>query len=546
MFVELNKCSGQFIDYEFTFNIFLEIFTAVLTVYIVRSTTEAEYGLAGRGKIIIVKYLTAVIVSLSYMPVIIVFLAVGGISDSIPVLISAGYFLYYFFSTFVQVVFTASFSLGFAYLISHKAAYFVAVLTSMLFMPFIQNYVRENIINADQSFLNLINIVYDETYRIRYSGFGMPFNSETILSWIITVIAAIVVLSAILLAKRCFKSKGNALFLGFMTCGVISIIPLTNQYFYNCPQSVGYMWQDIDMDSYQEPPIKVDICNTYSDDNSPVIKKYEMELITGNIVRNDCVISVDMHGNDSVKFRLDECFGIEKLLVNNQKANYSRTDGDLVITDIPMENEVIIFITYSGRMNYADGMNNKTDFCDFKAGYLSDIFAWYPKILSEQNMEQEKDFTISVEAVNSFVTNLDDATLHPAGYHTITGRQTDVFFYIGYISSVESEGRQIILPTEYKNKERPINVIIQLFGVGFLTREGKFSPTELNIDNDYYSTLSDEEIFELLDEQNEKKWASDEQIQAVDTVLVVPISYDMALTSYIYENYCFICEYSIT
>ena len=77
----------------------------------------------------------------------------------------------------------------------------------MLFMPFIQTYVRKNTYDVDQSIFNLLNIVYDETYKIRYSGFGMPFNSETILSWIITVIAGVVILGLILLIKRCFNIK---------------------------------------------------------------------------------------------------------------------------------------------------------------------------------------------------------------------------------------------------------------------------------------------------------------------------------------------------
>lgn len=188
-----------------------EIFTALLTVYMVRSTTEAEYGLAGRGKIIIVKYLASVIISLSYMPFIVIFLAVGTLFNSISAFIPVSYFIYYFCSTFAQVTFTVAFSLGIAYLINHKAAYFVCVLISMLFMPFIQTYVRKNTYDVDQSIFNLLNIVYDETYKIRYSGFGMPFNSETILSWIITVIAGVVILGLILLIKRCFSIKVNTI-----------------------------------------------------------------------------------------------------------------------------------------------------------------------------------------------------------------------------------------------------------------------------------------------------------------------------------------------
>lgn len=545
-FVNVQGWCGEFIDYVFTFNIFLEIYTAILTVYIVHGTTEAEYGLVDREKIIIVKYLTAVIVSLSYMPVVIIYLAVGGIWHSISPFLLASYFLYYFCATFAQVVFTVAFSLGFAYLINHKSAYFVSVLASMPFMPFIQTYVRKNTYEFDQSFLNLFNIVYDETYRIRYYGFGMPFNSETILSWIITVITGVVILSLILLLRRGFKVKGSIIILGLMLCGAISIIPLSNRYFYNCPQAVGYIWEDVDNDFYEEPPLKVDICHTYNDEKSPVIKKYEMKLSTGNTLTNECLIYLDLHGNNSVNFRLDECFEIDELLVDNNKVNYNRTGDYFEITGIPDRAETSIAVKYSGRMNYTDGLSNKTDFCDYNAGYLSDIFAWYPKILSEQNMAQEKDFVVSIDSVNTFVTNIDNAELHSAGSNTISGRKTDVFFYIGNITAIDYGGKRIILPLEYKNKKSSLDTIIQCFQSGFMTKQGYFSSHTLNdVDRDYLNSLSSEESLELLRQQEDKKWTTDEQLQKVDTVLIMPVSYDFVLSSFINENYCFMCEYAM-
>lgn len=545
VFVNANENCGQFIYYIFSFNIFLEIFTALLTVYMVRSTTEAEYGLAGRGKIIIVKYLASVIISLSYMPFIVIFLAVGTLFNSISAFIPVSYFIYYFCSTFAQVTFTVAFSLGIAYLINHKAAYFVCVLISMLFMPFIQTYVRKNTYDVDQSIFNLLNIVYDETYKIRYSGFGMPFNSETILSWIITVIAGVVILGLILLIKRCFRIKVNAILILVTICGITSVIPLVKLYLNSSPRSISYLWEETDEEFVYEAPAKVDICHTYSDERSPLIKKYEMNLSTGNIVRNDCVIYIDLRGNNSLRFSLDECFSIDELLLNGNKTFYSRNGDYFEVSDIPDGEEAVLSINYSGRLNYMDKLNNKTDFCDYYSGYLSDLFAWYPKILTDQNMGREKEFVISINAVNSFVTNLDEAVLHHSGFNTITGRETDVFFYIGYISSVEYKGKNIILPAEYENKQRSLESIIKLFDIGFLTREGKFSCDTLDIDPERYLTLSDEEIMDLLDEQNAKKWASDEQVRMVDTVLVIPVSYDFVLTSYIHDNYCFLCEYSL-
>lgn len=545
LFVNLYGWVGQFIGYEFSFNIFLEIFSAVLTVYIVHSTTEAEYGLVDRGKIIIVKYLTAVIASLSYMPVIIIFLAIGGFWHSISALLLASYFLYYFCATFAQVVFTASFSLGIAYLIKNKFAYFVSLLISMLFMPFIQTYVRENTYDFDQSLFNLLNIVYDEKYRIRYSGFGMPFNSETILSWIITVIAGVVILLLILLLKRGFKPKGSVVLSGVMLCGAISIIPLLNRYFYNCPQIVRYSWQASNADFNEEPPPKVDIIHTYNDENSPLIKKYEMKLTTGNTVGNECVIYVDLRGNDSVKFRLDERFNIDKLLVDGNEATYNRTGDYFEITDISDKVEAAVAVNYSGRINYVDALSNKTDFCDFNAGFLSDIFAWYPKILSEQNMALEKDFVISINSVNTFVTNLDNAELHHAGLNTILGRKTDAFFYIGYIDSIDYKGKRIILPLEYRNKKTALNLIAESFDEG-KTKQGYFTSDSLAyLGPEYYATLSTEEIWQLLDEQDAKKWATEEQMRKVDTSIIIPVSYDSALSSFISENFYFICEYQM-
>lgn len=490
------------------FNIFLQVFVSLVSVYVIHSTKEAEYGLLSRQKLLIVKYLSIVIYSLSSVAVPAVLAIIGGIRNSISPLVVLNLFLGYLASTVAQVIFTSALCVAMACLIKNKAAYIVSLAAGQVFSVFIQDYIQRhghilvnnrgyNIYDHHVYLLNLFDVVYDETTRIRYSGYGAPFNSETILSWIITVLAGLAIFALVLLLKRCYKTKGKIIASAVSVCSAALIVPLTILYFNNCPVSTDYYIApnlDLGVESvetlselgnpttYIMPP-KLDFLNVYESENSPLALSYKMELHTGNTVKNKCIIDVDPKGNDSVEFKLDECFKIEELLVNGAAANYDRNGSQLVIKDIANDGEVTISVKYSGRMNYVDNMENKVDFCDFTGGYFSQYFAWYPKILSSENTEAEKDFEITINACNSFVTNIDGYLLHGSGQNTVAGKGKDAMIYLSFISSVELDGRTVILPTEFKNNKNSLADLSETLNrieseeSSIYTRDGVFAQT---------------------------------------------------------------------
>lgn len=554
------------------FNIFLQVFVSIVSVYVVHSTKEAEYGLLSRQKLLIIKYLSVIIYSLSSMIIPFILVVIGGIISSVSPLVLVNLFSCYLVHTVVQVIFTAALSIAIACLIKNKAAYIVSLAAGQVFSVFIQQYIaRHGYILVDNRgysiyehhlyLLNLFNIVYDETSRIRYSGYGAPFNSETILSWIITVLAGLVIFALVLLLKRCYKLKGNIITAVVVISAAIPIAPLTILYFNNCPVSAVYNAEaelDPRVESGELPPelgdpptyvmpSKVDFLNVYDSENSPLVRSYKMELRTGNTVKNDCIIGIDPNGNDSVEFKLDECFKIEELLVNGTKANYDRNGSQLTIKDITNDGESTISVKYSGRMNYIDGADNKTDFCDLTGGCFSSFFAWYPKILSNSNTELEKDFEITIDACNSFVTNLDDSLLHTSGRHTITGSQKDMFVYMGYISSLELENKNIILPTEFKNNKNSLAHLRETLNqvengeAKIYDRDGVFAVFDWDV-----TGLTQEEIFELLEIWSIEQYADSDQIRNVDTVIILPITYNSVYMTYVDDNIIFMCERRIT
>lgn len=542
---------------SYNFNIFLQCLVSIVSIFAIHSIKEAEYGLLRRQKLFIAKYLSVVIFSLSSMLVPAVLVVIGGVINSISPVVLANLFAGYLISSIAQVIFMAAVGVGVACLIKNKAAYIVSLAAGFVFSPFIQLYIRRHtagIYESNVNLLNLFNTVYDEPFRIRYSAYGAPFNGETILSWIITLLAAAVIILLVLLLKRCYKLKGNVIASAVAVCSVVLIAPLTFLYFNNCPVSAAYDVQselDPRVESGEIPPelgdpptqvmpSKIDFLNVYDDETSPLVRSYKMELRTGNTVKNKCVIGVDPNGNDNVKFKLDECFEIEELLVNGAAANYDRNCCELVIKDIANNEEATISVKYSGRMNYVDGLDNKTDFCDISGGYLSSFFAWYPKLLSSKNMDAEKEFEITVDACNSFVTNLDSFSLHKKGRNTITGKKKDVLLYIGYISSLELDGRTVILPTEFKNNKKSLVSLSETMNymengdTPIYTRNGYFAVFDWDV-----TGLSDEEIYGLLDEWILGQFADVEQVMNVDTVIISPITYNAVGMTYLDGNVIF-------
>lgn len=441
-------------------NVYLTVFVSVFSVYAAQSIRELEWSIRGRFSVIARGLISAVIFCLAAVVVPLAFISAGCILNGTPAVLWANYILYILSLTAAQILFLSPLGFLLGSVIKNKAAYVFAVLLSAIFTPFLQTALFDSCYRT--SFLvaltNLINLSWDDPTRIKYAGYGMPFNIETILSWIITVLCGLVFVFLTLGVKRCFKVTGTAALCVLIAAAGFSGAYFTELYFDLSPVISHANYQENYSDSGEyAPPKKIDTANGYSDPSSPVISRYDMKLDTGNTVKNHCELELKINGNSSVKLRLDQCFEIHSLTVDGENADYDR-EGDYFTVSLNPSKEVSVINTeYSGRINYADGLHNKTDFCDFTGGFLSELFAWYPKLLSAQNTEQPKDFTVEINAVNSFVTNLDGYALHPSGRQTVKGEKKDILFYLGYIGETSINGTRVIIPLEYLNSTEALN-----------------------------------------------------------------------------------------
>lgn len=448
-------------------NVFLTVFITVFSAYAARSIREIEWSVKSRAYVIANGIAAANIFCLSALSVPVIFIVFGCIQKGLPFELAVNYIFFIVCLTLAQTVFLSALGFLLGTVIKNKTAYACAVLLSIVFTPFAQNFLtnilnktgfeKDMVLSSNLALTNLINISWDDTSRPKYAGYGMPFNSETILSWIITVLAGIILILALVGGKRCFKLKGTAalfVLLAAVTCSGAYCFKL---YFEASPTIRVYDNQYV-MD-FDGSPIKPDTAHIYSDPDSPVISRYEMKLDTGNTVKSECELELNVNNNSSVKLRLDECFKIHSLTVNGEKTDYEREKDYFTVALNPSEERAVIALEYSGRMNYAGVMHSKIDVCNYTGGYLSGMFAWYPKLLSSQNCEVPKTFTVEINAVNRFVTNLDGYTLHSSGKQTVKGEKTDIMFYLGYLSEINDWGGpendfKIILPTEYAGNDR--------------------------------------------------------------------------------------------
>lgn len=590
-------------------NVYLTVFVPVFSVYAVHSIREIEWSIKSRFSVTAKAMVSANLFCLSSVIVPVIFIFFGCIQRGLTPALAVNYSLYIIFLTAVQIFFLSPLGFFIGSVIKNKAAYACAVLLAIPFTPILQNILMKSKDNGkgDFSFTvalsNLINLSLDDPSRVKYAGYGMPFNSETILSWIITVLCGLIFVFLILAVNKCFKVKGTLALCVLSVAVIFSGVYCTNLYFDFSPIIYVFNYQYTD-----KPPIKIDTANLYNDPSSPIIDSYNMKLETGNIVKNLCELELKVNGNSSVKLRLDQRFEIHSLTIDGEKADYTR-EGDYFTANLDSSKATsVIAVEYSGRINYADNLNNKVDVCDYTGGFLSEMFAWYPKLLSTQNAGQPKDFTVEINAVNSFVTNLDGYTLHPSGKQTVKGEKKDILFYLGYIGETDMNDMKVILPLEYLNTPEMLSRLgnslsslkqastLYTYKNLFLTRyEGPyyddFKKTDTTmISYEELKTLLDNWLEEVSADENEKKavedftaaledmwddslaekigtpgffdtkegramsnlisaltdvWdrytfgMSDEELSAVKTAVVIPYSYNTVATMYIFED-CFV------
>lgn len=463
LFMIYDDTLNEFVIHFPIANVYLTVFTTVFSVYAVRSVREIEWSIKSRFHIILKTACSSVIFNFSVLVIPFVFIALGGIQKGVSFEITANYMLYILFVTAAQIIFLSSLGLFLGAVINNKLAYPCAVLLSVFFTPMIKNYLLNYRGNGkpegDYSYItaltNLFNLSFDGGGKTDFAGYGMPIDTENILSWIITALCGLFLIFLVFAIKRCFRLKGTAAMCVLSLLTVFSGVRCTELYFEMSPVINVYNYTYTD-----KPPVKIDTSHIYTDENSPVVTRYDMKLDTGTIVKNQCELSLTVNNNSDVRLRLDECFDIHSVTVDGENADYTREGDYFTVKLNPSRETAVIKTEYSGRLSYTDMIHNKVDCCDINGGFLSGMFAWYPKLLSSENVAQPKDFTVEIDAVNRFVTNLDGYTVHPSGKQTVSGKKQDILFYLGFIGEADkncTNGVKVILPTEYENNEEAIS-----------------------------------------------------------------------------------------
>lgn len=520
---------GFFTVQSANINVFLLIFISLVSVYMVHSTNQFEYSFISAYKLIVCKYAASVLFTFSCMSVPIVVILILSIIRRVAVSVILNYISFIICSTFAECILITALAFLIAKLIIGKTAYIVSAIIAILFSPVFQNYVsakRHELGNFGEALLNLLNITYDETFKVRFYMPGMPFNSETILSWIITFVFAafIFFIMLFLISRKSGKSFIRLICtqaLTVMLCAACII-----KYFDNSVRIINFSFENGSIDEYVQ-------------DNKEIsVLEYKMKLDLGNVLHNICEMTIKAHNCDSLKFKLNECFDIKNVTLNNVKisSNFNRNGDYFEIGLNDTDADVItICVDYGGRINYANWLNIKINYCDYFSSYLTEVFAWYPKLLSESN-NTVKNFALDISSNNNFVTNLNNNQLMSKGKQTVIGKATDIYIVGGFIGETYIDNMHVILPLEFKNndssKKRIYNLIEDIKSHEFIF-EPLFRHTPSDIDE-----MSEEEM---------EAWYNSTALppsinDSIDTILFIPIAYNFIGKSYVYEKTAIFCE----
>ena len=516
-FFAFNKTAGTvgiFAECLGDVNIFLSVLISMVSVNTLHKISDIEPSVISYPKLILSKYLSVVFFSFSFIFVPVVFLTASALYRKIPFFVIMGYIAYLIFRTLAQVLFLTSLGFTVAHLIKGKCAYIVTIIISLIFTPLIQNYVRSNARQAsDESFiaatLNLINIVYDEPYKIKLYGGGAPINAENVLSWIITALIGIIIILMLIYINN--PAKKSAVVFPTAACLLtVSLVFCTIAYYQNMPIICDYT-------EHESLPEKID---GYIDDGSTAqTDDYFINIKLGNTLSCNGTLTVKKHRQKPLSLKLDEAFNISDFTVNGKSFPYTRDGNYIILEDYASsENDIVIGFKYSARLNYTDLLHHKTSYCDFYSAYLPEIFAWYPKILSSSN-NIDKSFTLNVDPNNSFVCNLNGCKLMNNKSTTIIGIAPDLFIFSGYIGETSYNGKPVIMPLEFINNHRALANVETLLEQVTLYESAiypLFAPMPDNATEE-----EQEEIWESL-------LPTREQIDNLNSFLFLPVSYNTA------------------
>lgn len=318
-------------------------------------------------------------------------------------------------------------------------------LLSIIMSPFFQNIVGSGARNLENpsnicALLNLINLTYDEPFRFHFVSYGMPINEN--LLWTIFFYAALSIMLFCLLViikehshKQKLISTSVCILCAFVCifsyCGVLKTSPIVYNFFESNEQGI------------LQTSEKVDNQNIVNENKNWNVESYHMDVDLKSNFHNKCTIKLEtqlLDDNQIIKLKLDSCFHINEILVNGIKTSYKRDNDWLSIQT--KDKLITLEIDYQGKINYADGLLQKTVFCEDFASYLPEIFAWYPRL---QNNQENILFTLNVNSSNPVVSNIKRES-NSNNKTLFSGKTKDVFLFSGFIESVSYQDKIFIVP----------------------------------------------------------------------------------------------------
>ena len=452
--------AGVFINDSIYFNLYLVIFLPMLCIYKVHDVNDFELSLNSAIIVYIRKALSVMCFAGIFPIIIIIYAGLPMIYSSLSFPLFLNFSLYITVTWGIQILFCTGFGFFLGLIIRHKIAYVTVFISAIAISPIFQiflisndivEYSRNNIAN-----LNLLNLIFDEPWRLRRLGYGFSFNtffwSDILIYCFVAVILSSLTFLIIMIAKKAFTNK-------FLQIGICLCIIILSSYGFYQTKETALASYPIIYSAYdgEEIPSKFD--NKVIDENYRELSiiSYEMDVDLNSNFKNTCSLEILNTSNndffDTLKLKLDECFNIDSIKIENEEITFRRTNDYIEIENIHLLKNKIkkIEIIYSGTINYCDDLLTKNVFADNNSANLPEIFAWYPKL---ETLKNQINFTIDVRAKNHLVSNLSNHTvLSGKNEYKLSGEATDVYLVSGYFSTISIDEYTITSYEELINIE---------------------------------------------------------------------------------------------
>jgi len=527
MYVTDNYQIGIYMNSSMMINVYYCVLFPLLGAYLHQSISEYELSLFPKIQILTCKLVAGFLFCFSALVFPLSFLIYTFLAGHIALDLFSNYLFFLVGSWFMQSIFLLIVG-GVIGVIKVKKglAYALAFFASLIVSPFFQNFIIAIFHEWEHNrlammTLNLLNISFEENFRERYLSYGVISNNEFAYSFAFYVFFGLLMILlyyfvSITLKKRTRTISGILAFLSFLALCMFGTL-----YYQLAPVIHDFTPY---YHYYEERPLRGKIDVLFEERDDPlIISKYDMDITMKTRFKNSCTLIIDnpsdLYSTDEIELKLDSCFDIDGISMGGFSVDYKRNSNYIMLlnTKIKAKEQIIITITYSGRIDYVDYLHARSFFCTDNAAYLPELFSWYPKLIGTDN---EKEFNVKVNANNNLVSNLSDHKAIPKASNLILqGTRKDIYLFTGYIETAQLGNKAFTMPQEYVRNMKGVEKAKKIYQI--------FSEAE-----ELYlgSLFSDERLIPK------------EKFLETTAFVFVPFSYNMVGASYLFEDVVFVSE----